>query len=194
MVVTDLIARFQLPIALGTLETGALHAETVALIGRIEERYQLPVEVYRPVADAVVQFVKANGEKAMYESLALRKGCCGIRKLEPLSRMLSARTAWITGLRREQSNNRGEMQRIEADDAGRAKLNPLIDWTWADVWHYIQTFDVPYNPLHDQFMPSIGCAPCTRAIGVGEDFRAGRWWWEDERAKECGLHVHQPAA
>ena len=194
MVVTDLIARHQLPIALGTLETGALHAETVALIGRIEATYQLPVEVYRPVADAVVQFVKANGEKAMYESLALRKGCCGIRKLEPLSRMLSARTAWITGLRREQSNNRGEMQRIEADDAGRAKVNALIDWTWADVWHYIQTFDVPYNPLHDQFMPSIGCAPCTREIAVGEDFRAGRWWWEDEKAKECGLHVHQPAA
>lgn len=194
MVVTDLIARHQLPIALGTLETGALHAETVALIGRIEATYQLPVEVYKPVAEAVVQFVKTNGEKAMYESLALRKGCCGIRKLEPLSRMLAPRTAWITGLRREQSNNRGEMQRIEADDAGRAKVNALIDWTWADVWHYIQTFEVPYNPLHDQFMPSIGCAPCTRAIGVGEDFRAGRWWWEDETAKECGLHVHQPAA
>ncbi len=198
MVVTDLIARHQLPIALGTLETGALHAETVALIGRIEERYKLPVEVYRPQADAVIEFVRKNGEKAMYESLALRKGCCGIRKLEPLSRMLSARTAWITGLRREQSNNRGEMQRIEADPvpngADRTKINPLIDWTWADVWHYIQTFDVPYNPLHDQFMPSIGCAPCTREIAVGEDFRAGRWWWEDEKAKECGLHVHQPAA
>jgi phosphoadenosine phosphosulfate reductase len=194
MVVTDLIARHQLPIALGTLETGALHAETVALIGRIEERYQLPVEVYRPQADAVIAFVRQNGEKAMYESLALRKGCCGIRKLEPLSRMLASRTAWITGLRREQSNNRGEMQRIEADDAGRAKVNPLIDWTWADVWHYVQTNDVPYNPLHDQFMPSIGCAPCTREIAVGEDFRAGRWWWEDEKAKECGLHVHQPAA
>ena len=191
MIVTDLIARHQLPIAIGTLETGALHAETVALIGRIEARYSLAVEVYKPVADAVVQFVKTNGEKAMYESLALRKGCCGIRKLEPLGRMLAPRTAWITGLRREQSNNRGEMQRIEADDAGRAKINALIDWSWNDVWHYIQQNDVPYNPLHDQFMPSIGCAPCTRAIGVGEDFRAGRWWWEDESAKECGLHVHQ---
>ena len=191
MVITDLIARHQLPIAIGTLETGALHAETVALIGRIEARYSVSVEVYKPVADAVVQFVKTNGDKAMYESLALRKGCCGIRKLEPLGRMLAPRTAWITGLRREQSNNRGEMQRIEADDAGRAKINALIDWSWNDVWHYIQQNDVPYNPLHDQFMPSIGCAPCTRAIGVGEDFRAGRWWWEDESAKECGLHVHQ---
>ncbi|ACB35051.1 adenylylsulfate reductase, thioredoxin dependent [Leptothrix cholodnii SP-6] len=191
MVITDLIARHQLPIAIGTLETGALHAETVALIGRIEQRYGVAVEVYKPVADAVIEFVRKNGDKAMYESLALRKGCCGIRKLEPLGRMLAPRTAWITGLRREQSNNRGEMQRIEADDAGRAKINALIDWSWNDVWHYIQQNDVPYNPLHDQFMPSIGCAPCTRAIGVGEDFRAGRWWWEDEAAKECGLHVHQ---
>ena len=191
MVITDLIARHQLPIAIGTLETGALHAETVALIGRIEQRYGVAVEVYKPVADAVIEFVRKNGDKAMYESLALRKGCCGIRKLEPLGRMLGTRTAWITGLRREQSNNRGEMQRIEADDAGRAKINALIDWSWNDVWHYIQQNDVPYNPLHDQFMPSIGCAPCTRAIGVGEDFRAGRWWWEDEAAKECGLHVHQ---
>jgi phosphoadenosine phosphosulfate reductase len=195
MVITDLIARHQLPIAIGTLQTGALHAETVALIGRIETRYGLKLEVYEPKTEAVIEFVRKNGDKAMYESLALRKGCCGIRKLEPLGRMLGTRTAWITGLRREQSNNRGEMQRIEADPvpngADRTKINALIDWSWNDVWHYIQANDVPYNPLHDQFMPSIGCAPCTRAIGVGEDFRAGRWWWEDESAKECGLHVHQ---
>ncbi len=194
MVITDLIARHHLPIAIGTLETGALHEQTVALIGRIEATYNLPVEVYRPQATAVIEFVKRNGDKAMYESLALRKGCCGIRKLEPLGRMLASRTAWITGLRREQSNNRGGMTMLEADDAGRAKLNALIDWTWADVWHYIQSNNVPYNPLHDEFMPSIGCAPCTRAIAVGEDFRAGRWWWEDEAAKECGLHVHQEPA
>jgi phosphoadenosine phosphosulfate reductase len=191
MVITDLIARYQLPIALGTLETGALHAETVALIGRIEARYDLPVEVYRPVETAVIEFVQKNGDKAMYESIALRKGCCGIRKLEPLSRMLAARTAWVTGLRREQSNARGEARVIDADDQGRAKINPLVDWSWNDVWHYIATNDVPYNPLHDEFMPSIGCAPCTRAIAVGEEFRAGRWWWEDEKAKECGLHVSQ---
>jgi phosphoadenosine phosphosulfate reductase len=195
MVITDLIARHQLPIALGTLETGALHEQTVALIGRIEATYKLPVEVYRPQAEAVIEFVKKNGDRAMYESLALRKGCCGIRKLEPLGRMLASRTAWVTGLRREQSNNRGGMTMLEADQDAkgsvRAKLNALIDWTWADVWHYIQTHNVPYNPLHDEFMPSIGCAPCTRAIAVGEDFRAGRWWWEDEKAKECGLHVHQ---
>ena len=198
MVVTDLIARHGIGIAIGTLETGALHAETVALIGTIEQHYAqaiggqgLKVEVYKPVHEAVIEFVRTNGEKAMYESIALRKACCGIRKLEPLSRMLDGRTAWITGLRREQSNNRGDMAARESDDKDRAKFNPMIEWTWGDVWHYVKTFNVPYNPLHDQFMPSIGCAPCTRAIAVGEDFRAGRWWWEDEAAKECGLHVHK---
>jgi len=194
MVVTDLIARHKIAIALGTLETGKLHPQTAALIPRIEEHFKLPVEVYRPEADAVIHFVKSYGEKAMYESLDLRKGCCGIRKLEPLSRMLNGRTAWVTGLRREQSNNRGEVPFVEPDDKGRTKYNPLADWTWNDVWHYIALNNVPYNPLHDEFMPSIGCEPCTRAIAVGEDFRAGRWWWEDEKAKECGLHVHDDAA
>lgn len=189
MVITDLIARHKLPIAIGTLETGKLHAETVALIGRIEQHYRLKVEVYQPKHQAVVHFVKQNGEEPMYKSLELRKACCGLRKLEPLSRMLADRSAWITGLRREQSDARGEVPFEDRDDAGRAKLNVLADWTWNDVWHYIASNDVPYNPLHDQFMPSIGCAPCTRAIAVGEDFRAGRWWWEQDNAKECGLHV-----
>lgn len=198
MIVTDLIARHGIGIAVGTLETGMLHPETVALIGTIEQHYAdafdgqgVKVEVYKPVAEAVIEFVRKNGEKAMYESIDLRKACCGLRKLEPLARMLGGRTAWITGLRREQSNNRGGMLARESDDKGRAKFNPMIEWTWGDVWHYVKAFNVPYNPLHDQFMPSIGCAPCTRAIAVGEDFRAGRWWWEDEKAKECGLHVHK---
>jgi phosphoadenosine phosphosulfate reductase len=194
MVITDLIARHKLPIALGTLETGMLHAQTLALIPRIEERYGLKVELYRPVTESVVHFVKTNGERAMYESIDLRKACCGMRKLEPLSRMLADRDAWVTGLRREQSNERGVVSFSETDDKGRAKINPLADWSWNDVWHYIATNDVPYNPLHDEFMPSIGCAPCTRAIAVGEDFRAGRWWWEDEKAKECGLHVKEEPA
>ena len=188
MVVTDLIARHALPIAIGTLQTGKLHDETVALIPRIEQRYGLNVEVYEPVAESVVHFVRTNGEKAMYDSIELRKACCGIRKLEPLARMLEGRRAWVTGLRREQSNTRAVVPFSESDDKGRIKINPLADWSWADVWHYIQQNDVPYNPLHDQFMPSIGCAPCTRAIAVGEDFRAGRWWWEDS-SKECGLHA-----
>ena len=176
MVITDLIARHRLPIAIGTLQTGQLHAETVALIPAIESRYGVGVEVYEPVNEAVVTFV--------------RKNCCGIRKLEPLSRMLKERDAWVTGMRREQSNDRGTVAFSELDDKGRTKFNPLANWSWADVWQYIQLHDVPYNALHDQFFPSIGCAPCTRAIAVGEDFRSGRWWWEAEGAKECGLHVH----
>jgi phosphoadenosine phosphosulfate reductase len=191
MVITDLIARHRLPIAIGTLETGMLHDETVALIQRIESRYALDVEVYEPANESVLHFVKTHGDRAMYQSIELRKNCCAIRKLEPLSRMLKDRDAWVTGMRREQSANRGTVAFTELDDKGRTKVNPLADWSWADVWHYIATNDVPYNPLHDQFYPSIGCAPCTRAIAVGEDFRAGRWWWEDEAAKECGLHVHE---
>ena len=191
MVITDLIARHELPIAIATLDTGKLHAETLALIPAIEQRYAIAVEVFSPVQESTVHFVKTNGERAMYESLALRKACCGIRKLEPLSRMLAGRAAWITGLRREHSSNRAEVPFAEDDGSGtgRIKLNVLADWSWADVWHYIAEHDVPFNALHDQFMPSIGCAPCTRAIAVGEDFRAGRWWWESEDAKECGLHA-----
>lgn len=194
MVVTDLIARHRLPIAIGTLETGMLHAETVDLIGQIEARYGFEVEVYRPVEASVIQFVEHNGERAMYDSIALRKACCAMRKLEPLSRMLVDRSAWVTGMRREQSANRGGVLFDEPGDDGRVKFNPLADWSWADVWHYIAENDVPYNPLHDRFFPSIGCAPCTRAISVGEPFRAGRWWWEDESAKECGLHGGNAAA
>ena len=194
MVVTDLIARHRLGIPVATLETGALHAETVALIGRIQQHYGLPVQVYRPQAEAVLHFVKTQGDDAMYRSLALRIACCGLRKMEPLGRMLAGQSAWVTGLRREQSNARGEVPFQEPDGQGRTKLNPLADWAWADVWHYLQQHGVPYNPLHDQFMPSIGCAPCTRAIAVGEDFRAGRWWWESNDIKECGLHVKPDSA
>jgi phosphoadenosine phosphosulfate reductase len=195
MVLTDLIARLGLPIAIGTLQTGKLHAETLALIPAIEARYGLTVEIYSPREEAVVHFVRRHGEDAMYQSIDLRKNCCQLRKLEPLARMLDGREAWVTGLRREQSANRGgvPLRDVEALDNGasRVKFNPLADWSWNDIWHYIATHDVPYNVLHDQFMPSIGCAPCTRAIAVGEEFRAGRWWWEDEKAKECGLHASQ---
>jgi phosphoadenosine phosphosulfate reductase len=118
----------------------------------------------------------------------LRKACCHIRKVEPLERALAGQRAWITGLRREQSSARAEVALIDESEA-RAKINPLANWTWGDVWHYIEQYAVDYNPLHDEFYPSIGCAPCTRAISLGEDFRAGRWWWEQESAKECGLHV-----
>jgi len=189
MVLTDLIAKGHLSIAIGTLETGMLHPETLALLARIESHYGLRVQAMQPRHEAAVHFVEQHGERAMYQSIELRKACCALRKLEPLSRLLEAKTAWITGLRREQSDGRAGVPYTEREANGRLKLNPLADWTWGDVWHYIAVNGVPYNPLHDQFFPSIGCAPCTRAISLGEDFRAGRWWWEDELAKECGLHV-----
>jgi phosphoadenosine phosphosulfate reductase len=189
MVLTDLIARHQLSVAVATLDTGKLHVQTLALIPRIEARYGLEVERHAPAQEAVLQFVREHGEQPMFRSIALRKTCCDLRKLQPLARMLASRSAWVTGLRREQSAARGEVPFHERDGAGRTKVNPLADWSWNDVWHYIATHDVPYNALHDQFFPSIGCEPCTRAIAVGEDFRAGRWWWEEEAVKECGLHV-----
>ena len=193
MVVTDLIRRSGIDSAVFVLDTEMLHAETVALIGRLETHYQRAVEVYRPDAATAAAFVATNGVDAMYRSIGLRKQCCDIRKMVPLEAALAGRRGWITGLRREQSQARAEVHDIEHPDAAktgsRAKVNPLAAWTWGDVWHYITLNDVPYNPLHDQFFPSIGCAPCTRAVTLGEDFRSGRWWWENESAKECGLHV-----
>ena len=189
MVITDLIARHRLPITLATLDTGRLHAETLALADAAERRYGIAIERFAPPAEAALQFARQHGELAMRQGVALRKACCALRKLEPLGRLLAGRTAWVTGLRREQSDARAEVPFEDTDDAGRAKLNPLADWSLADVWHYVAQHGVPYNALHDRFFPSIGCEPCTRAVAVGEDFRAGRWWWETESAKECGLHV-----
>ncbi len=188
MVVTHLLQVSSSPASIFVLETGMLHTQTVALIARIEARYERQVDVYRPDAAVAADFVQANGSEAMYKSLELRKQCCHIRKMEPLERALAGKNGWLTGLRREQSNARAEVHDIE-HQPGRVKINPLADWTWGDVWHYIALNDIPYNPLHDEFFPSIGCAPCTRAVTLGEDFRSGRWWWEQESAKECGLHV-----
>lgn len=189
MVLAHLINSLQLNIGIFVLETGQLHAETLALLDRLQATSRAPVQVFKPVQEVAIQFVKREGKDAMYKSIALRKACCGIRKMEPLGRALAAKDAWITGLRREQSGARAEVPSIDRSDAAKVKYNPLADWTWGDVWHYISENKVDYNPLHDQFYPSIGCAPCTRAISLGEDFRAGRWWWEEETAKECGLHV-----
>ena len=196
VVISHLIERLGLPIPLFVLDTGMLHAETLELLVRTQARSTLPVAVHRPRPEAVVEFVHREGRDAMYRSIPLRRACCGIRKLEPLGRALSGQRAWITGLRREQSGARADVPLLDRSDeasTGRVKFNPLAAWSWGDVWHYIGTHGVDYNPLHDAFYPSIGCAPCTRAISLGEDFRAGRWWWEDESAKECGLHV-QPAS
>ncbi|WP_159918077.1 phosphoadenylyl-sulfate reductase [Pantoea sp. 18069] len=192
VVITHLINALALDIPVFVLDTGALHTETLALLERTEATSRADVQVYRPRHEQVIQFVRTQGQDAMYRSLELRKQCCGIRKMEPLARALAGRAGWITGLRREQSNARADVPAIdtsEVETRGLTKFNPLADWTWGDVWHYIALNDVDYNPLHDQFYPSVGCAPCTRAISLGEDFRAGRWWWEDETAKECGLHV-----
>ena len=194
VVITHLIDANALNIPVFVLETGALHHETLALLERTRAHARTPIKVYRPANEKVIEFVKTHGQNAIYESLELRKACCQVRKLAPLAEALKGQRAWVTGLRREQSSNRAEVPLIDRTDEfskGLIKLNPLANWTWGDVWHYIAINQVDYNPLHDQFFPSIGCAPCTRAISLGEEFRAGRWWWEDEAAKECGLHAKQ---
>ncbi len=187
--ITHLVNTLELPIPMFVLDTGALHGETLELLERTRASSRAPVEVYRPAEAPVARFVAREGHEAMYRSVQLRKACCELRKLEPLERALAGQKAWITGLRREQSAARAEVPLVDTTDPARIKLNPLAEWTWGDVWHYIGDRGVDYNPLHDQFYPSIGCAPCTRPIALGEDFRAGRWWWEEESAKECGLHV-----
>ena len=194
MVITHLISKHQLPIRVFVLITGQLHPETLQLLSQVQSWPGLQLEVFEPNPTSVVDFVSREGQDAMYKSMVLRKACCHIRKMEPLARALAGQLAWITGLRREQSDARAEVPDIdrsaqEADPTQALKFNPLADWSWGDVWHYIAAEQVPYNPLHDQFYPSIGCAPCTRAISLGEDFRAGRWWWEQESTKECGLHA-----
>ncbi|MEO7940975.1 MAG: phosphoadenylyl-sulfate reductase [Burkholderiaceae bacterium] len=193
MVITHLIDSLALDVGTFVLQTGMLHAETMALLQWLQDTSRVPVAVYQPRHEAVVEFVTREGDDAMFKSVALRKACCHIRKVEPLARALDGKQAWITGLRREQSGPRGQVPLTDTTDPIRIKLNPLADWTWGDVWHYIGTHAVHYNPLHDQFYPSIGCAPCTRAISLGEDFRAGRWWWENDDSKECGLHVAHAA-
>ena len=202
VVITHLINSLALDIPVFVLETGALHTETLALLERTQAHSRAPIVVYRPVPESVIQFVREKGQDAIYQSIALRKECCGVRKMAPLARALTGQRAWITGLRQEQSTARAEVPLQDDSEVtkvaqngdtkaavGLAKFNPLARWTWGDVWHYIAENKVDYNPLHDRFFPSIGCAPCTRAISLGEEFRAGRWWWEDEAAKECGLHV-----
>jgi phosphoadenosine phosphosulfate reductase len=188
MVLTHLVHLSGIRAGVFVLDTGHLHAETLAVIPAITERSGVAVDIYHPDAQRAQALVGEHGAGLMFESVALRKACCAVRKLEPLSRALQGVDVWLTGLRREQSPERQDASSIETDGP-RLKASPLIDWTWGDVWHFIAQHQLAYNPLHDAFYPSIGCAPCTRAISVGEPFRAGRWWWEDESAKECGLHV-----
>ena len=190
MVLTDLILKAKLPIKIFSLETGRLHAETLAMLERVKAHYGYEIAVYRPQQEAVDAYVAQNGLNAFYDSVEMRKECCRIRKVEPLGRALAGNKAWVTGQRRAQSATRAELH-VQEDDAahGMTKFNPLADWSEQDVWDYIRANGVPYNALHDQGYPSIGCEPCTRAIEPGEDVRAGRWWWENPESKECGLHL-----
>jgi phosphoadenosine phosphosulfate reductase len=190
MVLTDLIFRDALRIEVFTLDTGRLHNETHALLDAIAARYGTRLRVVFPRSDAVEDYVNNYGINAFYSSVDLRKACCHIRKVEPLRRALAGKKAWITGLRRGQSAARQEVELKSYDaDNGLIKFNPLVDWSHEEVWTYIRTHAVPYNELHDRGFPSIGCAPCTRAVAEGEDIRAGRWWWEQGTTQECGLHA-----
>jgi phosphoadenosine phosphosulfate reductase len=190
MVLTDIILREQLPIEIFSLDTGRLPVETYDLISEVEKTYNTRLKIFFPRSDTVENYVRTNGINAFYESVDLRKACCHMRKVEPLSRALKGKKAWVTGMRAQQSATRTDLPLREFDEShGLEKFNPLSDWTEQETWAYIRLHEVPYNKLHDQFYPSIGCAPCTRAVAVGEDVRAGRWWWENADTKECGLHL-----
>ena len=190
MVLTDLIVRNKLPIEIFSLDTGRLPAETYDLMAAVDGHYGVKLKIYFPQAEEVESFVRHHGINAFYESTTLRKACCYARKVEPLKRALAGKRAWITGLRAQQATTRSSLPVQEYDEGnGLEKFNPLADWSEKEVWAYLKQHGVPYNALHDKFYPSIGCAPCTRAITPGEDIRAGRWWWENADTKECGLHV-----
>lgn len=190
MVLTDLIAREELPVDVFVLDTGRLHGDTLSLIDEIERRYGLVVQVYRPECEAVEDYVRRFGRDAFYRDSELRKRCCEIRKVEPLRRALAGKRAWITGLRRGQAAGRAQVA-VQEFDAGHglAKFNPLAEWSEAEVWDYARRHEVPVNPLYAQGYRSIGCAPCTRPVVAGEDARAGRWWWEIKAVSECGIHI-----
>ena len=194
MVLTDLIVKHALAIEIFSLDTGRLPAETYELMAEVDRHYGLKLKLYYPQHEAVEAFTRSRGINGFYDSVEARKACCHARKVEPLRRALEGKAAWITGMRAEQSATRAELplQLFDADN-GLEKFNPLADWSEKEVWAYIRLNDVPYNKLHDQFYPSIGCAPCTRPVAIGEDVRAGRWWWEDPESKECGLHVLRKA-
>ncbi|TYC56011.1 phosphoadenylyl-sulfate reductase [Zoogloea oleivorans] len=190
MVLTDVIATSKLTIEIFSLDTGRLPLETYDLMAKVQAHYGLKLKFYYPNHEAVEAFTRENGINGFYDSVALRKACCHARKVEPLGRALAGKQAWITGLRAEQSTTRTDLPKQQFDEGnGLIKLNPLSAWSEKEVWAYIRLNKVPYNALHDKFYPSIGCAPCTRPVSIGEDVRAGRWWWENPETKECGLHV-----
>jgi phosphoadenosine phosphosulfate reductase len=192
-VVTHLIFSNNIPIKVFTLETGRLFPETYYVWNRTLEIYQQPIHAYFPQSDLLQNMVDVKGPSSFYESVENRKECCYIRKIEPLKRALAGNEIWITGIRADQSANREGMENVEWDEGNHLlKFHPIFDWTLDDVKLYVKNNNIVYNTLHDKGFPSIGCAPCTRAVREGEDFRAGRWWWEDQSKKECGLHTPSP--
>jgi len=188
-VITDYIFRNNYDIKVITLDTGRLFPETYKVYRSTLERYDKPIKAYFPPSEKVEELLNNKGPFSFYESLENRKECCYIRKVIPLKRALSGNEIWITGLRASQSENRTDMQEFEWDSGNKIlKYNPLLDWSLEQTVAYIKENNVPYNVLHDKGFVSIGCEPCTRAIQPGQDFRAGRWWWEQGSGKECGLH------
>ena len=191
-VITHEILSNSLAVNIFTLDTGRQFAETYSVWNSTNEKYQTKIKAYYPQATALQEFVEVKGPNSFYESVDNRKQCCFIRKVEPLKRALAGNAIWITGLRAEHSGDRKDLPILEWDESNQIiKYHPILHWTTEEVKAYISKNHVPYNPLHDKGFVSIGCAPCTRAIKPGEDFRAGRWWWEDADKKECGLHVHE---
>jgi phosphoadenosine phosphosulfate reductase len=191
-VITDLILANDIPIKIFTLDTGRMFSETYSVWKKTNDRYGAQIDAYFPKQEMVESLMTGKGPYSMYESVENRKECCFIRKIEPLNRALAGNKVWITGIRADQSANRQTMTQLEWDDAHSLfKFHPIMDWTFDEVKQYVKDNNVPYNPLHDRGFVSIGCQPCTRAIQPGEDFRAGRWWWEDNSKKECGLHTHE---
>ncbi len=190
--ITHAILDAGLPIGIFTLDTGRMFAETYSVWNSTNERYQTHIKAFYPDQSALERFVEEKGPNSFYESVDNRKSCCYIRKVEPLKRALADKELWITGLRAEHSPGRKDLPMVEWDESNQViKYHPLLHWTTEQVREYIRENKVPYNPLHDRGFVSIGCAPCTRAIKPGEDFRAGRWWWEEADKKECGLHIHE---
>jgi phosphoadenosine phosphosulfate reductase len=190
-VISHLIFSHHIPVSVFTLDTGRLFAETYSVWSITNHQYHTQVKACYPDRQLLEAYLTEKGPNAFYESVENRKSCCYIRKVEPLKRALAGNIVWITGLRAAHSPERENLEQIEWDEGnGVIKYHTLLHWTGKEVSAFISENSVPYNPLHDKGFVSIGCAPCTRAIRPGEDFRAGRWWWEDSRGKECGLHVH----
>jgi phosphoadenosine phosphosulfate reductase len=193
--ITHKILTNNFPVSIFTLDTGRLFEETYSVWSATNERYHTKIRAYYPDHNLLEPYVAEHGPNSFYESVEERKTCCYFRKVEPLKRALKDQSVWITGLRAEHSASRHDMPQVEWDESNQIiKYHPILHWTTKEVKDYINEFNIPYNILHDRGFVSIGCAPCTRAIKPGEDFRAGRWWWEDNTKKECGLHVHQQSS